>query len=235
MVLKNQNLKNYVEKGFYMTEGWVQEGLIPVIDLLASQEINQSGGITEVGIHHGRFFMLLNSLTSDQDKSYAIDVFDDQHLNIDNSGKGSLERFSQNLERWDLYKGNNTRIIKGDSTDTNLSLVDIIGKSSMRFFSIDGGHTAEHTVNDLKIANDIIKNDGVVFLDDMPRHNWLGVTEGCVKFIMGSPTLIPFAVGFNKMLFCKLSYHAYYCSLLKNAGLVERPQKFFGYEVMALK
>jgi predicted O-methyltransferase YrrM len=49
-----------------------------------------------------------------------------------------------------------------------------VGVGSMRFISIDGGHTPEHTVSDLNLACRLINNQGVVILDDVLHHPWPG-------------------------------------------------------------
>ena len=120
MDLKNQDLLKYYQTGFNEVYGWCDAELFQTVDLLASQPINQTGGACEIGIQHGKQFLLLNHVIDRQYKSYAIDVFNNQHLNIDKSGEGNLEVFRNNLARFDKFHGQNTVIIPGDSTDTRL-------------------------------------------------------------------------------------------------------------------
>lgn len=232
--LKNQQLAQYLNDGFFRVEGYCMTEIFPVIDLLASADINKTGGVMEIGVHHGQFYMLLNSLTSPSDQSYAVDVFENQQLNIDRSGNGSRELFEANLRNVDIHRGQNTCVIQGDSTDTKLELVKNIGPGKLRFISIDGGHTANHTINDLKLANELIANEGVVILDDITHYFWLGVMEGTVKFLQNSPTLVPFAIGQNKLYLSKLSYQDYYYELVRNSGLGTKSQHFFGNNVIAI-
>jgi hypothetical protein len=51
------------------------------------------GNIAEFGVHHGLFLFLLNTLRNDGEACFAIDVFDEQGLNVDYSGRGSLAVF----------------------------------------------------------------------------------------------------------------------------------------------
>jgi hypothetical protein len=122
MDLKNQDLLKYYQTGFNEVEGWCETELLKTIDLLSSQTINRTGGVCEIGIHHGKFFLLLNQIVDISYNSYAIDVFDNQHLNIDHSGYGNFEIFKNNLLKFDKSQGQNTVIIQGDSTDTQLKL-----------------------------------------------------------------------------------------------------------------
>jgi len=230
--LNNPKLKEYLNDGFQRVEGYCMSEVFHAVDLIDSSGKNDNGGVLEIGVHHGKFYMLLNAVTNINERSYAVDVFENQELNIDKSGRGSKELFLDNLSNVDIHRGANTEIIKGDSTDSALNLINRIGPASMRYISIDGGHTPEHTINDLKIANQLIRNEGVVILDDIIHYCWLGVMEGTVKFLQTSPTLIPFAIGHNKLYMCKLSYHNFYYNLFLNSNLSKKTQKYFGYDIV---
>ena len=227
-------IDHYRQNGFQFIEGWCSEAIFDVIKVLDDAGINRSGGVLEIGIHHGKLFLLLNQTVLPDFKSYAIDVFDDQHLNIDNSGGGSLSIFQNNLKNFDLYQGDNTIIIKGDSLDSALDLCNTIGRGSIKFLSIDGGHTVEHTMSDLRLASDLIKNTGVVLLDDILHPNWLGVIEGAVKFLNTNPTLVPFAIGHGKLFLSRLSFRDYYFNLLSGSVLSTNTVKFFGWNLVVL-
>ena len=230
----NINLENYKQNGFNNIEGWCLDELFTTIDFFNSLPINKKGGIAEIGIHHGKFFILLNSIVESNFNSYAIDIFENQNLNMDKSGKGNLHIFKDNLEKYDIHKGKNTIIIKGDSTDRSLQLTKTIEPGSLRFISIDGGHTPAHVVNDLKIAEELISNEGVVIVDDILNHRWLGVYEGVVKYLQTSPTLIPIIMGHNKLYFVKMSYKDYYINNCQNINL---PGKcilnFWGFNILS--
>lgn len=213
-MMKNRYLNKYATEGFNNVQGWAAFELFEIIDRLSGCGINNTGGVLEIGIHHGKFYLMLNQVTQKYDLSFAVDIFDNQHLNVDSSGKGSLENFIENLENYDAHGGSNTKIIHGDSTDRGLRLREKIGLGTMRYISVDGGHTVEHTINDLMLASDLIKADGVVILDDFLNRHWLGVTEGVIRFLMNKPTLVPFASGFNKLFLCNLSHYSFYFELM---------------------
>jgi hypothetical protein len=137
----NVNLKKYQSDGFKSVEGWCSEGLFDIVDFLDSLNLNRSGGVCEIGVHHGKFFLLLNQVTDANERSFAVDVFDNQSLNIDNSGCGSAEIFKNNLALYDVHNGRNTELVYADSTDSRAAsnLIERVGTGSLRFFSIDGG------------------------------------------------------------------------------------------------
>jgi hypothetical protein len=229
-----QFLDNYRITGFDKVEGWCGPKLFDVISLLDNVGINKAGGCLEIGVHHGKFYILLNSVIEENFKSFALDLFENQNLNIDRSGKGSLEAFRNNLKKYDRHNGSNTRIVMGDSTDPKVTSFFSDEKSYFRFISIDGGHTAEHTVSDLVLANELISNQGIVILDDILNYHWLGVIEGAVIFLSQKPTLVPVAIGHNKLIFSKLSYRSFYFNLFNNSKLKSKVVGFFGHQVVAL-
>lgn len=218
------SLEQY-KNDFAAVQGWTSDKLFDTVQVMADCGINRTGGIAEIGVHHGKFYILLNQVVDKRYESWAVDVFDMQHLNIDNSGLGNKSIFMQNLSDYDVHKGENTHILSMDS----MSLTNQIPDASLRFISIDGGHTVEHTINDLKIAERLIANEGVIILDDIMGVYWCGVTEGYIKYSMTYPTIVPFAMGHNKLYLCKLSHHDYYFKLFKN--LSSGQTKFTGYQV----
>jgi hypothetical protein len=235
MEIANQNLRRYREAGFDKVEGWCAPVLFYVIDLLDAATMNKQGGVCEIGVHHGKFYLLLNQVSSPDARSYAIDVFDQQVLNVDHSGLGNRAKFEQHLTKYDAHQGRNTTIIAADSTDTGVQLSSLIKPGSIRFFSVDGSHTVEHTIYDLQTANMLTHNEGVVILDDFTNANWLGVMEGAMRFLSTKPTLVPFAVGGNKMLLCKLAYQQAYFELISRWRLRIRTSFFFGFPVCIFK
>jgi hypothetical protein len=233
-MLKSERLQHYKDNGFQHVEGWCGYQLFDTIDLLDDIMPGKAGGCLEIGVHHGKFFLLMNQVIGANEKSYAVDVFDRQDLNIDTSGKGSLEAFKANLLKYDAHQGRNTTIIPGDSTDAGLRLEERIGPGSMRFISIDGGHTAEHTLSDLHLATRLVRNEGVVIVDDILNAHWLGVIEGVGRFLSTVPTLVPFATGDNKLYLSKLSFYRYYFERFRDSALKTKVTRFYGHDLVAM-
>ena len=97
-MINHPQLSNYFNGGFKKVNGWCSDNLFNIIEILDGCTINKEGGIAEIGVHHGKFFLLLNSITEERFKSFAIDLFGAQHLNIDFSGRGDLEIFKTNFD-----------------------------------------------------------------------------------------------------------------------------------------
>jgi Methyltransferase domain len=227
-------LQRYMDTGFSLVHGWCSDTLASVITAIDAHQKSRGvhGGIAEIGVHHGKLFIMFNSVCGADEKSYAIDVFDNQELNIDNSGSGSLAIFKNNLQTYDRHQGANVSIISADSVTANLDeLID----QPVRLFSIDGGHTAEHTISDLKKAQLRLHPEGVIVLDDILNYHWLGVIEGTITFLRTQPTLVPVAIGLNKLFLVNLSFAEKYRELFRGQAMMTKyPVKFCGYDVVAL-
>lgn len=224
----------YMSEGFHHVEGWCTPHLPGILKLIDGYQRAHGvrGGVAEIGIHHGRLFLMLNSLCEADEQSFAIDLFEDQALNIDHSGQGSRSAFLDNMERFDRHRGRNVSVVATDSTTADIR--DIV-TSPVRIFSIDGGHTVEHTVSDLQSAQRVLHPRGIVILDDVTNDHWIGVIEGVMSFLQHRPTLVPFAIGFNKMLLANLSHASDYAALIANSPVgSKRDMKFMGWQIVAM-
>ncbi|MGD1711797.1 class I SAM-dependent methyltransferase [Dapis sp. BLCC M172] len=233
----------YLKNGFQNVQGWCNHHVFSFLKYISDvQKARQiKGGACEIGIHHGKLFIGLHNLTTEDESSLAIDIFDNQSLNIDKSGKGNLEQFKINLNSF-AARPESIEVMEKDSITLSIKdLLDIessLGK--FRFFSIDGGHTVQHTINDFKVAEQLICNGGLVMVDDYLSQNWPGVSEGIARlFLLDSPKLIPFMIGAGKLVFTTISFYQEYFKLTVD-WLKKRSGKYgskivlmYGYNVVS--
>jgi len=205
-------------------EGWVDNRIFkPLKDLSELQnKLSVSGNILEIGVYRGRFFLAIDCLRRENEKSLAIDIFDDQFLNIDSSGVTGNESaeglFLSNVAT-QSFDSTNVSHIKADSLSLNTEALSSITANygSFRVISIDGGHTVEHTVNDLLLCQELLSQGGAIFVDDYTNMDWPGVHEGvCKYFALHHYRLAPVFLGFNKMILVNISYHHSYFKFFKN-------------------
>ena len=161
--------------------------------------------MTEIGVHHGRLFIGMHTLRRSGERSLAIDLFDDQANNVDNSGMGDERIFRRNVLR---HAGNDDDlvIVSGDSTKLNGVEVRKHLGSGVRMFSVDGGHTSDIVKHDMETAQGSLVDGGIVIADDVYNQEWPGVAEGTLRYLDGGGTLVPFAIGFNKVLFTQAPF-----------------------------
>ena len=102
-------------------------------------------------------------------------------------------------------------------------------------FSIDGGHTAAITCNDLQVAEKCLVNGGIAILDHVLNPHWLGVVSGLADYVRTGGTLVPFAVSPNKVyLTTNIDYAQKYRDLMARAFPLSQEKvdiEFFGRSV----
>lgn len=213
-------------------EGWVQPTTAIMSYALLRHQVASgiAGNVCEIGVHHGKYFIgLCTALLSDE-RGIAVDLFEAQQENVDNSGNGNRQAFDQNVAK--LLNSHRIVAIQGNST--RMSADDIAKHGPVRFFSVDGGHTEAITENDLRIAERAIGPGGIVAVDDIISYYWTGVVGGVARYKANQGTLIGFAMVPGKLLMCAPEYASQYRSFLRSAfigGLARADGEFLGDQV----
>jgi hypothetical protein len=233
-------LDRYVQDGFDKVEGWCIPHILSIVGHLAAfhESIGFQGSAVEIGVHHGKFFLALQSAV-DGRPSMAFDVFEDQASNIDRSGLGSLARFKANVTK---FSANPQNVIIEARDSLTIRPVEVVALSEKiglaQFFSIDGGHTKQHVVNDYRIAEQMTAQAGIIIVDDITHPGWPGVMEGvCRLFILDTPKFVPIAIGHNKLFLVGLSYHKRLLDFLIARrplipGRAQSVREMFGHDLM---
>lgn len=193
-----RSMRRYVRGGLSHVAGWFSLDDIELTQMFLVSQLRSGlhGNVAEIGVHHGRCFLLLANSVRDDEEAVALDVFEDQEKNLDRSGRGERDIFEGHVARWaDPAK---VRILQKSSLDISPEqAADAFGK--VRFFSVDGGHTAEITEHDLRLAETVVVPDGIVMLDDILNPHWTGVITGFAAYLRDGGGLVPFAVSDNKL------------------------------------
>jgi hypothetical protein len=207
----------YRNIGNRVVTGFMESGVLALTEVLdrAQRARQVSGATAEIGVHHGRLFIGLTLLQKPGEKSVAIDIFGDQDLNIDKSGRGDYDRFESNVNLWSSM--DDVVIHQGDSTKLTPEVLREKAGGPIRLFSVDGGHTAEIVYSDMQLAEATLADGGVVIADDIFNQQWPGVAVGTLKYLADGAKLAPFAIGFNKVFFAHPDYTDYFRAELKAA------------------
>jgi hypothetical protein len=234
-------LDRYVQSGHTSVQGWLTETAIELVSQLArsQREHDVRGPACEIGVHHGRLFILLHLLTDASERSVGFDLFDDrQGENVDRSGAGSKAVLLANLAR---HGCDQSRIVLQAANSLELTPEAILERAGgrPRLFSVDGGHTADITANDLRLAAAVLAPGGLLILDDAYNEAWPTVAEGMFRvFFEGQVPLVPVATGGNKTIFTTDAAWAriYRDGVVLPKGLhFVRRQELLGHEVLAIE
>jgi hypothetical protein len=208
---RQQRIEHFNSQVYGRVEGWLGDRMWQIVNeigaVLETNGVN--GNIAEFGVHHGLFLFLLNTLRNDDEVCFAIDVFDEQRLNVDCSGGGSLSVFLSHLETLVASQRRAFKIVQRDTMSFSIiDVVNLFGSKGVKFFSIDAGHTVQHTSNDLTLAQEVLVPGGIVALDDYMSVHWPGVTEGFYRFMnFQNRRLKPFLYFQNKLFLTTVSEH----------------------------
>jgi len=167
----------------------------------AQQQAGVSGHAVEIGVHHGKLFILLSLLGLSAERALALDVFADQGSNTDQSGQGDEAIFLANVRRYAADRPK-PKVMCTDSLRIEGADIEVAVGGKVRLFSVDGGHTPECADHDMQTAQDCLVDGGVIFLDDYSNARWPGVCEGANRFMSRSGQRpVPFAITNSKAYF----------------------------------
>jgi hypothetical protein len=205
--------------------GWLSRIDAEILrSILTAQNVGGlSGSVAEIGVHHGRGFVLLCLGLLKGDKAYCIDIFDDQHLNKDNSGRGDRAILESNLQRFGIAP-EQVRVDPRSSALVQPS--DVMSQvGPIRLFSIDGGHWLDIVASDLALAEQVLAEYGVIALDDFHRAEWPEVSAGYFKWFAGRKRpIVPFAIGFKQLYLCQSDRVDFYQAVLAGNDFLTKLQ-----------
>jgi hypothetical protein len=186
--------------------GWFSAEAASLFALIdeAQREIQVSGNLFEIGVHHGKSTVILCSLARTEEKVGVCDIFAGQSSNISNSGKGDRELFEANLSA----QVPDVPVAIFETPSASLELSDL--NPPIRLFHIDGGHLADEAYSDLKLASKSLAPGGAIVVDDPFRPEWPGVSEAIFDFLKEEADFSSLILGFNKLVLVPRSYHDRY-------------------------
>jgi hypothetical protein len=223
--------ERYVRSGMSQVQGWLQafsaEGIRSLAELQNDRGIG--GAVGEIGVHHGKLFLILYFALHRGQRALALDVFGLQHLNVDSSGHGDKDQFLRNVTDHAGSAAHLVLIEDSSLSVTSARLLEACGR--FRMLSIDGGHTEECTINDLRLADEVLAPEGMAILDDVFNEHWPDVGTGLARHLLsGQHHLAPFLITPNKVFLCREAWAGEYRKALRerHPGNFYKTAKMFG-------
>lgn len=208
-------------------EGWflAQRTVSMMFESLMQDKPGGIEAIAEIGLYEGKSFIyMLNELEKGV-PAIALDLFEDlQEFNHDHAGLGSAVKLKRNIMTYTptkfdqvIWKHINSQQITG------AEVLKLSNQKHITFFSIDGCHTVDCTLTDLRTAlNSMDPEWGVIMLDDFTNPEWPEVALATGIFLREHhKRLAGLAFGENKIYFVSRLRFEYwrekfltYCKLL---------------------
>ena len=229
----------YCLRGHESVAGWLQPGATSLIWSLIEVQKHEriSGDIAEIGVWHGKLFILLSLSLAPSEKANAVDPFDmPGYPNFIAAFQRNLVQFEIPPERVVTHQMRSEHIPLGRASS-------FLG-GSVRLISLDGEHRRVSIVHDLRLAKEVLSDFGVVVVDDIFSAWAPSVTEGIIDFLrQDAGDIVPFALaasdgplttGCAKVFLCKESAKSFYTDYLRrlNGGNLEMTTDFCDHNVL---
>lgn len=178
----------YLDQGFDAVNGMSSRFSAAICGHLSNRQtqLGISGSVAEIGVFEGRFFIALASTAAPGERSVAIDPFTWPD-------PGIRYRFLANCLRYGLNE-NDIATIASDSTKLTAEDISNAAGDLVRFWHIDGHHTEEALLSDLKLAADTLHPRGLICVDDMLHPHYPMLTTALHQWLAERPDMRALAV-----------------------------------------
>lgn len=203
-------------KSYAHLEGWFSKEHAIIWDYLLSfqKRAGVAGGVMEIGIWGGKSATLLAMHATATEAAVFAD------LEIRNSARNAIEK--EHPEGTFFFEGRSSTI-SGPADIGNV-------KPEFRFIHIDGGHTGTEITHDLKLADSLLGERGIICVDDFFSPQYPQLTDAIFRYIGANPySLSLIMVGLYKgFLVRPIAARDYLAEIDKNLFETFQARKCYG-------
>lgn len=234
------SLDAYMARDLYKVDGFLKLLDARLIQAMCAWQTRHqvSGGLAEIGVHHGKLFFILALSRQAGERSLAMDLFTDDALNAGTASAGRGRAFFEHAKRFGV-RLDDMEVLQGDSL--KMAPDDILARCGpVRMFSVDGGHLYHHVENDLMLADAALHDQGVIAVDDFCNATWPEVTFAAFDFLKEAKgDIAPAVLTKNKLYLCRPDAVKFYEDGVMRSGLADgaTPERveMMGREVLFLR
>ena len=226
----------YVKHSMKTVRGYMGslDALVIAALLKYQDRANITGHLCEIGVHHGRLFLMLALSRRPGEMSLAIDLFEDDTINTgtDHAGRDrallvNANRLGINLSNREIFKTSSLGITATDIRERT--------GGAVRFFSVDGCHLYSGVENDLRLAEQTLIPEGIIAIDDFFSTKWADVSFAAGEFLRDTE-LIPFAITSKLYVCAPVAAEKYQAALRGLSDVVQISSvQILGKTVLALR
>jgi predicted O-methyltransferase YrrM len=193
--------------------GFVTPESIAIWDfLLAEQQREQiTGGLLEIGVYYGKSAIMLAIHARPEEELVLVDFSD------------FADQAAVNIHK---FKNERVRMIKAESSSSACWALTKDQKHSFRWIHIDGDHKAKTVENDLRLAGQLLAEDGIICVDDFFNARYPQLTFAVNQFLLTESSKFKmFLCGFNKAYIARARRHREFLRSIHanlGPGLTER-------------
>jgi Methyltransferase domain len=232
------SLDKYVDSSVETVQGYLTSLDAQLIAaLLCYQNENHiMGNLCEIGVHHGRLFLMLALARRAGERAVAIDLFQDDAINENTQHAGRDRALFANAHRLGIVLSEE-EAFKTSSLD--IQAADILKRTTgrIRFFSIDGCHLYQYVENDLRLAERTLTAEGIMAVDDFFNKDWADVSFATGDFLrLANNSIVPFAITSKLYLAAPAAAEKYKAILGRRSGSTKVScVQILGREVLDLR
>jgi predicted O-methyltransferase YrrM len=128
--------------------------------LRIQSDLGVNGPVAELGAFEGRFFIALAKALGDGERALGIDIFEWPNAQVIDRFEANCARHAVPSDKRITWKADSNKMAPGE-------LLAKLGGEKVRLIHVDGEHTQAALTKDLELATAVIKDGGVIVLDDM--------------------------------------------------------------------
>jgi hypothetical protein len=191
--IAGNHIRGVLERECPSIEGWLHTVAAFAIPLINSyQELHRiSGSVAEIGVWHGKTFVLFSYLLSSNEMLVGFDI------DIKSEANTNLQSRCSHKE--------SCLLVQADSMTLKPATMQSHLLSMPRIFHVDGYHSFSVALNDLRLAFESTSEAGVIIVDDFFSATVPGVTDAFYKlsYEKHNNGFVPFALGGGKVFLCQ--------------------------------
>ena len=179
-------------------------------------EFGVTGSVAELGAFEGRFFIALAKALKDGERALGIDTFEWPNPQV-------IDRFEANCVRQGVPT---EKRITWKADSNKMSAEELLGKlggEKVRLIHVDGEHTQAALTKDLALATAVIRDGGVIVLDDMLHPGYPTLMVAVQAYLDSHPDMTVLCIidresifAATKFILCQKSWFKKY-----EAGLLD--------------
>jgi hypothetical protein len=141
-----------------------------------------TGAFAEIGTFQGRFFIAQALALQPGERALGIDLFEWP-------SPATYEIFIENCRSWGVAPDSMTAWKAHSGEIDAASLSAKLGGQPVRFFHIDGDHSAEALTKDLALALQVLHPKGLICLDDMLHPGYPFLVTAVERWLLANPEM----------------------------------------------
>lgn len=238
MASKPISIERYISRWMPTVRGYLTPLDARLVHALLTHQIESHirGHLCEIGVHHGRLFLMLALARGAGERALAIDLFEDDRLNAGTEQAGRDRAVINNARRLGVELADQ-EVFKTSSTD--IEPADILARTTgpVRFYSVDGGHLYHNVENDLLLAEQTLTPEGIIAVDDFFNPGWTDVSFAVYDFLRRTDVIVPFAITPAKIYLAPLRAAGQYkAALMRDTRFAQTELvQVLGKEVLRVK